>query len=1052
MRWVPAGGSAVSPGAPGPQAVFAALALRAGHLVSADQLVDDLYDDEPPVTARRVIVNYVHRLRSRIDAAEPSAASGSAATGSAATGSAATGRPGAARAVRAEAARAESVIESVAGGYRLRIPSEAVDALRFCELVEQARPAIAGGAPETAVTMLEEALGLWQGSTLAGVPGPYADAQRRALEEQRATATECHLELMLQCGRHMAAIPGVLAALEIHPYRERLYITLMLALYRSGRSAEALAAYDRARTVFAGELGIDTGSELKELHAAVLAGDPVLLEVPAPAPVGTRRPDPAPGAGRGAGDTVPRQLPPPPADFVGRADENARLTGALTEGDDHAVAVVTGMGGVGKTSLALRAAHAVASHFPDGQLYAELRGADGAPTDPADVLERFLSALSVPPGRIPLRVDDRAALFRTLAFDRSMLIVLDNAAGAEQVRLLLPGAPHSAVLVTARTLASVPATLRLPLEGLSGADAFALLSRLAGQDRMEREPQSASALARACGHLPLALRVTAARLAARPSWTVEEMVSRLSDEVRLLRELRVEDLSVEAAFEVSFAQLNPEQTRAFLMLSLPHSLDWGVSSAAAVLCLPELDAETVLESLVDAALLESPAPGRFRYHDLVGVYARSKAHAELTDDERLDAVLRAVDHAAACIVNAVRATHPLGGPLTREAHPRRSRGADLSVRAEAVEWVRREVPTLAALAEQAATTGSPDAIAHGVDILALLPAFEETLPLAVAVRAATELVPAAERWCGEDVTGTAYYAAGVLHRNRASSARAEHYLTRVLDHLGDSPTLTDGVRRFLCVLFALSMLSDLHLQCGHFESARRYGLRAVSLAETTGDHGLVQRRRTVLLRIEVRDPRRRRALTRIRDECRALAAEFTGSGDHESLFAVRLAEAESYSQEGRYAHAARLYGDVLERIRVSGRIRTEAECRYRLAETLLATGDTAAALEEASQALSASLLAQENLLMARSHRVLGRALRAVGDGAAAEHFVKAAGLQYELGLDTAGDEAGHRPAPAPDPAPAPGIRFDRNPGLRLDGDPGYHFDGDPGYRPGPSAG
>ncbi|PHQ52677.1 hypothetical protein BLA24_06120 [Streptomyces cinnamoneus] len=992
VRWVPSHGPALSPGAPGPQALLAALALRAGHLVSVDQLIDDLYDDEPPVTARRVIVNYVHRLRSRLDAA-----SSAESAESADSGAAAAGRSGKVPA-RRPGGRGTSVIESVAGGYRLRLPNDSIDTLRFTALVEEARLASSGGDPATAVALLEEALGLWQGSPLAGVPGPFADAQRRALDEQRASATESHLELLLQCGRHTAAIPGTLAALEVHPYRERLYGTLMLALYRSGRSVEALATYDRARAVLADELGIDTGSALKELHAAVLSGDPVLLEVPDPAPATVDKTAPPTDDGPVPGLTLPRQLPPPPADFVGRAEEAARLASALTDGEDHAVVTVTGMGGVGKTSLALRAAHTVAQHFPDGQLYAELRGADGTPVDPADVLERFLLALSIPPGRIPVRADDRAALFRTLAFNRAMLIVLDNAAGAEQVRLLLPGGSRSAVLITARALASMPATLRLPLEGLSGTDAFTLLSRLAGPGRMEREPQSAAALATTCGRLPLALRVTAARLAARPSWSVAEMVTRLSDEVRLLRELRVQDLSVEAAFELSFAQLDPEQSRAFMMLSLPHSLDWCVPSAAAVLCLPELETETVLESLVDAALLETPAPGRFRYHDLVGVYARAKACAGLAESERLDAVLRTLDYAAASVVSAVRATHPLGGPLTREAHPRRSAGADLSVPSEAVDWVRRKMPTLAALAEQAATTGSPDGIAHGVDILALLPAFEGILPLAVAVRAATELVPAAERWCDEDTTGTAYYAAGVLHRNRASSSKAERYLTRVLTLFGDEPSVTGGIRRFLCVLFALSMLSDLHLQCGDFDTARHYGRRAVSLAGTTGDDGLVSRRRTILLQIEVRDPGRRTPLSRLRDECRALATAFTHDNDRESLFAVRLAEAESYLQERWYVHAAKLYGELLDRIRVEGGIRTETECRCRLAETLLATGDTAAALEHASQALSGALLAQENLLMARSHRILGSALRAVGDTAATEHLAEAASLQSELGL------------------------------------------------------
>ncbi|WP_308312662.1 BTAD domain-containing putative transcriptional regulator [Streptomyces sp. ISL-11] len=960
-------GTAISPGAPGPQAVLAALALRAGSLVTTSQLVDGLYAEDPPPSARRVVVNYVHRLRSRL-------------TPDRTPGGAAPTEP--------------LVIESAVGGYILRLPPDAVDALRFGRLTAQARLAAADGAPAVAVAVLEEALGMWRGPALAGLSGPYADTQRRTLTEQRASAVEHYLELLLACGRHADAIPGILRALDVHPYRERLHGALMLALYRSGRTADALAAYDRARRVLKEELGIDTGPELKAAHAAILAGEAAALSdapVSAPLPAAPTMRPPV------TETSVPAQLPAPPADFTGRRDQAAALAAALTEGT-HAVAVVTGMGGVGKTSLAVRTAHDVVESFPDGQLYAELRGADGAPVDPADVLSGFLTALGVPPARIPARLADRAALFRSTVSGRAVLVVLDNAVGVDRLQPLLPGAPECAVLITARALTAMPATFTLPLDGLGRRDAVDLIGRIAGPRRAAEEPEAVSALAAACGHLPLALRVTAARLAARPAWTVAALLERMSDEARLLGELRAGDLAVEAAFEMSFSQLGSAHARAFMLLSIPHRAEWDVEAAAALLCLPEADAEDVLEALVDAALLETWAPGRYRFHDLVGVYARTKARTGLTAAQRREAVLLALDFLCAGVVSAVEETQPLGKPLTSTTHPRRTAGPDVGTGTVAVSWVGVILPALTALVEQAAVTGDPDAVALSVDILALMPCFEESVPLASLVRAAGDLVPAARAHCGEDIIGTAHYAAGVIHRKHAAFEESRAHLLKVLELFGDAPSVTD-TRRYLAVLFALSMLAEIALECGEHEPARAFAERSVALAEATGDRRLTARRRTVLVQVEVRDPGCRGELARIGAECRALAEVFTGDEDREWLNTVMMTEALSHSYDGRHTDAVRRYTEVLERTRVSGHARIETECRYRLAEALLAAGDTAAALDHARRALDGARLTRENLLMARSHQALGQALSASGGhGEAAGHLDRAAALYRELGL------------------------------------------------------
>lgn len=972
---------------------MAALALRARTLVTIDQLVDGLYDDDPPASARRVIVNYVHRLRTYLDRAHAAGGKGGAAAG---------GDGGA------------TVIGTMADGYVLRLPAERVDALLFGQLTLRARRAAAQGDPAYAASVLKGALGMWQGPALAGLPGPYAQEQRRALAEQRASATEHHLELSLACGRHEEVVPEILCALEAYPYRERLHGALMLALYRSGRSADALLAYDHARQVLADEMGIDTGPALDELHAAVLAGDRTLLAVPdtartaaVPAEVQVRSAVPALG--------VPAQLPAVPCDFTGRHDEVCTLVAALSGHAAHPVAVITGMGGIGKTSLALRTGHAVMGSFPDGQLYAELRTPCGAPGDPADVLAGFLTSLGVPHERLPASVSDRAALFRTLLSDRAVLVVLDNAASVAQVEPLLPGADQCAVLVTARALAALPAAVKVSLEGLEPHDSVELIGKVAGIQRVEEEPDAVAALAAASGHLPLALRAIGARLALRPAWPVATLLSRMSDDARLLGELRVGELTVEAVFEQSYAQLSPQRARAFLKLSLPHCVEFGVKGAAAVLELPEREAEDALEALVDAVLLETRAPGRYRYHDLVGAYARATARVELTDEELRQVVCRAADFMCASVAGAVLATQPLGGRLTSELRPRRSAGEDVGTGQEAMRWIQRALPTVAAVAEQAAGSGDPEAVALAVDGLMLTPCFEETVPLGMLAPAATALVRSAVAYCDEDVVGTAHYAAGVILKKHSSLDcldRSRAHLLKALEIFGESPAPADGLRPFLTVLFTHAMLAHLDAMCADFASARAHAERSVEMALVTGDQGLVTRRRTLLLQIRAQDPGSRRDLARIREQCRELAALLTCGNDVKWLIRVMTTEADTLLYGGRPAEAAALYRQVLQRTRTSGHARNETECLYRLAEALLLTGDNDAAVDHAQQALQGAQLAQEHLLMARSHQALGRSLQAVRaeqvDGEAAGHLEKAAELYRVLGLHTgSGAAAGH---------------------------------------------
>ncbi|MBC2876485.1 MULTISPECIES: AfsR/SARP family transcriptional regulator [Streptomyces] len=981
VRYVSARGDASRPGAPGPQAVLAALALSAGSMLTVDELVNGLYDDDPPASARRVVVNYVHRLRTHLEREDGPEPGGE-------------GR--------------DALIATAADGYVLRLPGEQVDAVRFGRLTAQARRHAGAGAPEAATACLEEALAMWQGPALAGLPGPFAQDWRRALGEQRASALELRLELLLTCGRHAEAVPDIEQALKAYPYRERLHGALMLALYRSGRGAEALSAYDRARRVLADDLGIDTGPALRELHAAILAGDRTLLLPTA---------DGGGGGGRGgstappdaSGLQEPAQLPPVPSDFTGRHEQVAALVAALTTGGPHAVAVITGMGGVGKTALALRAAHAIAGSYPDGQLYASLRAPDGTPGEPAGILAGFLTALGVPGERIPVSLADRAALFRTLLSRRAVLVVLDNATAAAQVEPLLPGAGRCAVLVTGRSLTAMPATVTVPLKGLGADEAVELLGRIAGVRRIEEEPEAVAALAATCGTLPLALRAAGARLAARPAWSVAALLERVSDQARLLRELRVGDTTVEAVFEMSFAQLSAPHAGALLALSIPHFSEFGVQAAAAVLRVPEQDAEGTLEALVDAALLEAGAPGRYHFHDLVGAYAREKARTGLSASERRGAVRNAVDFLCAGVVAAVVASQPLAGPLTADLHPRRTKDVHVGSGREAMLWIRRVLPELTAVVEQAAVSGDAESVALAVDVLVLVPCFEEVLPLGRLARAATALVPAALAHCGESVVGMAYYAAGTTlkkHLSPGSLRRSREHLLKAVEIFGAAPRPADGPRPFLVVLFALAMLAQIDVQLGDFASARGHAQRSVALAASTGDRSLVARRGTVLLQVEVQDPGRHVDLAAIGARCRELAGVFTRGEDVKWLIRVIMTEAESLLYGGDHAAAARLYRRALERARDSDHVRNEAECRFQLARALLAAGEAEAAVGHAREAVAVARLTQEHQLMAGSRQALGEALRAVGRIAEADgHLARAADLYREMRLAAPADAA-----------------------------------------------
>jgi tetratricopeptide (TPR) repeat protein len=552
-------------------------------------------------------------------------------------------------------------------------------------------------------------------------------AEAGRLEESRLSALELRIEADLGCGRHAQLVPELRRLLSDHPLREGLWALLIRALDGAGRHAEALAAYGQAREVIADELGVDPGPELQGLYQAMLSAD-----AGSPSPAGAATvPSPGPPVGspadathrRGPGSSsrrAPAQLPADVADFTGRAAPLERLHSLVSGAREHAngavtVAVVAGTPGLGKTTLAIHAAHRLRPDFPDGQLYVSLRGGSEHPVPPDEVLARFLRDLGVDGVRVPVDPEERAAMYRTRLAERQMLIVLDDARDAAQVRPLLPGTGSCAVIVSSRHRLSDLASSRLiDLDVLDEGEAAELFTRIIGTDRAEAEPGPVRDVLGVCAGLPLATRIAGARLAARRSWTVRTLADRLADQRRRMDELTAGDLAMRACFQVSFDALphrngtSTDPARAFRLLGVWQGPSIGLRAAAALIGQPEWPVADALEVLVDAHLLESPAPDRYRLHDLLRAYAADRARADEPPLAVEDAVRRVLDwylrttDAAAGVVAPPRERVPLD-----PAEPGRVPLA-FATAEKALDWCEQERTNLVAATRQAAAHGLHD--------------------------------------------------------------------------------------------------------------------------------------------------------------------------------------------------------------------------------------------------------------------------------------------------------------------------------------------------------
>jgi DNA-binding SARP family transcriptional activator len=681
------------------RALLAALLLNQAQVVSTDRLIAELWGDEPPDRAANLVSVYVLRLRRVLGDPE--------------------GR----------------VLTTRAPGYQLLLQPGDLDAESFETLAGQGRRALAEGDPQRAVEKLAAALGLWRGRALADVPpSGLVAAEADRLEESRLTALELRIEADMGCGLHVQLVPELRRLLSDQPLREGLWRLLIRALDGAGRHAEALAAYGRAREVISDELGVDPGPELQRLYQALLAADaatPVAqVDRHEPAAVGTVRVsvpparEPAEAVTRRQGSSssrrAPAQLPADVADFTGREAHLEQLRAAVSEARRRdnpavAVAVVAGAPGLGKTALAIHAAHRLRPEFPDGQLYVTLRGGSEHPVPPDDVLARFLRDLGVDGARVPIDAEERAAMYRTRLAERQMLIVLDDARDAAQVRPLLPGTGSCAVIVSSRHRLSGLAGSRLvDLDVLDNNEAAELFTRIIGAGRAEAEPGPVRDVLGVCAGLPLAIRIAGARLAARRGWTVGTLAGRLADQRHRMDELTAGDLAMRACFQVSFDALPRENTNgagpagAFRLLGVWQGPSIGLPAAAALIGEPEDPVADALEVLVDAHLLESPAPDRYRLHDLLRAYAAERAHADDAQGAVDGAVRRVLDwylrtaDSAASVVAPYRDRVPLD-----RAEP----GCEplaFATAEQALDWCEQERTNLVAATRQAASHGLHD--------------------------------------------------------------------------------------------------------------------------------------------------------------------------------------------------------------------------------------------------------------------------------------------------------------------------------------------------------
>jgi DNA-binding SARP family transcriptional activator/tetratricopeptide (TPR) repeat protein len=666
------------------RSLLAVLLLNAGRVVPADALIDALWDTRPPASARASLLNCVSRLRTSLG----------------------------------EAGRDR--LQTGPGGYLLALEPDELDVSRFEMHLTMAQHAARKSEWRQSSDQAWMALAQWRGQPLSDVASlVLARRETPRLEEMRLQALEIRLAADLHVGGHAEVIPELWRLAGTYPLRENLRALLMLALYRSGRQGEALAAYREARDLLVNELGTEPGAGLRDLHQRILAGDSGLSADGLPA---IRLAESLPAAeDQASGPAAPRvpaggvrQLPPAAPYFAGRSAELAALTDQRPDTGGAVVTVaIDGTAGVGKTTLAVQWAHQMADQFPDGQLYVNLRGYGpvDAPLDPANAIRQLLEGLGVAAERIPVALAERIGLYRRLLARQRVVIVLDNARDSDQVRPLLPGSPGCLAVVTSRRqltgLSVADGAYLVSLDLLSEEDARELLERRLGAGRVSAETEAVSEVIRLCGYLPLSLSIVAARAAARPAQPLAAQAAKLLNAQNRLDGLSTGDVTTDlrAVFSWSYQQVSPTAARLFRLIGVHPGPDFTAAAATSLAGIPQNEARQALAELDQAHLLTEPVPGRHACHDLLQDYAGEQALVHETQETRHAAIRRLLDFYLHTTFAASRLLHPYRDLIIIDELLPPVKPEVLADRQQALEWFRAERPVLLAAIETAAREG-----------------------------------------------------------------------------------------------------------------------------------------------------------------------------------------------------------------------------------------------------------------------------------------------------------------------------------------------------------
>lgn len=984
------------------RSVIALLALHPGVTVPRWRLIDGLWGERPPRTAVKSLHSHVARVRQAL-----------------------------------EACGLAGVLVTAEPGYRLEVDPDRVDAARFEAMVRRGRDALAGSAAATAAAELRAALACWRAEVALADAEPcgWAAAEVERLAQVRLTACEALWQAELRLGNHAAAVGELERLLVAYPRREKLVELLMLALHRAGRTTDALAAYQRLRVGLAEELGVDPGPQLLALHARILRADPDLDAAPDTIHrAGQGAMEPATGADPAvewlpafSPAAAPAQLPAPVGHFTGRDRPLSTLDRLLAGGTSTRIALITGLAGIGKTSLAVHWAHRVAGEFPDGQLFVDLRGHEPrSALAPERALAHVLRSLGVPSDRVPADLDEQASLYRSLLHGRRVLVLLDNAGSTETVLPLVPAGGGNLLLVTSRSRLPALTTHHevtvVGLDPLAHPEAVSLLGKVLGSRRLAAEPAATDELVRLCDRMPLALRIAAAKLATQPDQPVRDLVSGLAADDRL-EALSVDGgaRSVRAVFASSYRALSEPAARVFRRLGTHPGPSFTADLAAAVAGLTPAAAGTVLAELAAHHLVVDAGLSRFRCHDLTARYARGCAEADEPAAVRAEVAQRLVEWYVAVAHAANRVVDPGRDRVTPEPRfPAPPVPFEPEHRA-ALRYLNGERHNLLPVVRYALELGHHTAVCH---LAYLLTGFydsrghgEERIEMCrLAVTAADRAGDPALAGLMRSGLGMAYNATRRYQEALAVLGEALPLVRAADDRRGEGHVLNNiaaahtGLRQFDAAVAAFTQALSVHGASDNRlgVALAHYNLGHVQVRLRRPEVGLAHYREALALAPEIDSPRIEAAILAglgeayllLGDHPRAVA-HYQHALDVRRRIGDRRVEPDTlcdlgtaYLRGGDYPPAVAHFQQALAVSAATGDPNAAAVARGKLGLAHLARGDLAAAREELQRALSLRLQVPDPYEQAHLHRGLAELADRAGDLVAGRRHRERAVMLY----------------------------------------------------------